>query len=60
MPQCRLKITQKKEVIAVLRFYQSLVAHRSMLKAILMVAAVIAMSLGLVSGAAADWDGFDP
>lgn len=49
----------RKEVSAVLHVYHFLHAYRAMLKAIVIVAAVTAMTLGVASGALAD-EGFDP
>ena len=43
-----------------MRFYQSIMAHRNMIKMALILVSVVAMTLSMTTGALADGDGFDP
>ena len=43
-----------------MRFYQSIMAHRNMIKVALLLVSVVAMSLSVVTGVSADSDGLDP
>lgn len=43
-----------------MRFYQSIMAHRNMIKMALIVVSVVAMTLSMTTGALADGDGFGP
>lgn len=43
-----------------MRFYQSIMAHRNMIKMALIVVSVVAMTLSMTTGVLADSDGFGP
>ncbi len=42
------------------RFYQNIFAHRNVIKVVILLVSVAAMSLGFASGALADGDDFGP